>query len=149
MNHQFAARLPIGGSRVGLDMTVLHRRQRISILKDLFGFLKSFLDVAVGDAEHAAHVATQLEIKFLAVHARVGLIALRVQHRRARLGGFDKVEHRRQLLVVDVDQIQSLFSDLPAFRRYERDHFTDMAHAIDSHHGLIVDHRSEIGIQTG
>src|SRR5688572_5048370 len=146
VNHQFAARLPIGGSRMGLYMTVLHRRQGISILEDLFGFLKTFLDVAVSDSEYAAHVAAQLEIEFLAVHACVGLIALLVQHRRARLGGFEKIEYCRQFLVVYLDQIQRLFSNLAALRSYERDDFTDMAHTIRSHYGLIIDHRSEIRI---
>ena len=80
---------------MGLDMAVLHRRQCISIVEDLVRFLKTFLDVSVFDSEHAANVAAQLEIEFLAVHARLGLIALRVQHGRVGLGGFEKIEHRR------------------------------------------------------
>ena len=95
MHHQFAARLPIGSGGMGLDMAVLHRRQCISIVEDLVRFLKTFLDVSVFDSEHAANVAAQLEIEFLAVHARLGLIALRVQHGRVGLGGFEKIEHRR------------------------------------------------------
>ena len=111
--------------------------------------MKSFFDVPVFHPKHTANVAAQLEIEFLAVHARVGLVALRMQHRRAGLGGFEKIEHRRQLFVVDFDQIQSLFRNLPALRRHERDNFTDVTHSIRRDDGLIIDHRAEIRIQPG
>ena len=114
MNHQLAARLPVGSGGMGFDVAVLHRRQRVGIFKDLFRFLKSFFDVAVFHPKYAAYVAAQREIEFLAVHARGGLVALRMQHRRAGLGGFEKIEHRRQRFVVDFDQIQSLFRNFPA-----------------------------------
>ena len=135
---------------MGFYVAVLHRRQRVSIFKDLFRFLKSFFDVPVFHPKHTANVAAQREIEFLAVHARVGLVALRMRAPAcAGLGGFEKIEDRRQLFVIDFDQIQSLFRNFPVLRRHERDDFTDVTHSIRCDDGLIIDNGPEIRIQPG
>src|SRR5262245_58649064 len=132
---------------MGFYMTVLHRRQSISIFKNLVRLLKAFSNIAVFDMEHAANVAAQLEIKLFAVHARVGLIAFGMQHRRAGVGSFEEIEHRWQFFVIDFDDVKGLFRDLSTLRGYERDQFADMAYAISSQDGLIIHHWTEIGVQ--
>ena len=84
MNDQLSAQLPVSGGGMGFNMAVLDRRQRVSIFKNFFRFVKPFFDVAVFYPKHAANVASQFEIEFLPVYTRGGLVALSMQNRRAR-----------------------------------------------------------------
>ena len=83
------------------------------------------------------------------MHTGGGFVALRMQHRRSGLDGFEEIEDRRQFLIVDVDQFQRFFGDLARLGSYQRDHFADMAHATASHHRLIIDDWTEVGIESG
>ena len=68
-----------------------------------------------------------------------------VHQRRARLDrGFD-AGHRRQLLVVHVDQRQRFLGNCNVHRRHRRHRLADIAHLIDSDHRPAVIDRVQIG----
>ena len=68
-----------------------------------------------------------------------------VHQRRARFDcGFD-AGHRRQLLVVDVNQRQRFLGNCNVHRRHRRHRLADVAHLIDGDHRPAVIDRVQIG----
>ena len=58
----------------------------------------------------------------------------------------DLVEDRRQLLVVDQDELCGLVGDMGVARQHDGDRLADIAHLADRQDRLVVEGRPEIGI---
>ena len=67
-----------------------------------------------------------------------------VQERRARGGRGVGVEHRRQLLVGDVDQPRRLLRGLQIDRRHRRHRLAHIAHLADRERGLVLDEGADL-----
>ena len=115
---------PPGDGAVRLQMHVLRPRGRIGHLVDGVGFGKTLLD--------AAELAVNVDIDIVAKGD-----ALFVQDRRARLHGDFRIEHRRQELVVDLEQAAGLFRGGFGFGDHGGDPLADEADDIVEHVGIV------------
>ncbi len=80
------------------------------------------------------------------MHCYVGGPALRMEHGVA--GCRDRglgIDHRRQLLVVDLDQLERVLGDIAALGGDDRDRLADVAHAVERHAALLDRRIGETG----
>ncbi len=115
---------PPGDGAVRLQMHVLRARGRIGHLVDGVGLGEALLD--------AAELAVNVDIDVVAIGD-----ALFVQDRRARLHGGFGIEHRRQKLVLDLEQAAGFFRGGFGFGDHGGDPLADEADDIVEHVGVV------------
>jgi hypothetical protein len=102
------------------DAVRFHRRAGIARIAHVHhDAMRSFGKRAVGIPVAERTVARDIRAQALVQHLRIG------GERRARL------HHDRQRVIVDLDQVKRVLSDVAAGRDDHRDRLTDIAHAVD------------------
>ena len=101
-----------GHGALRLHKGVLGHGRAIGALDDHIGVGKALVDVAV------AH---------LDVLEQIARGSIRVQHRRVRAAGADRVGHRRQLFVFHLDQLERGVCDLFGVGHHQRQRIADIA----------------------
>ncbi len=109
-----AVDVPVGDAYARLEVTGMDPLRRVDTLEDVVRLRKAFLDIAVAHLRGARDVV---------------LDAL-VQLRRARLHRLFRVEHRRQVLVFDLYQVERLLGDVVRGRRHRGDRLAGEAHGV-------------------
>ena len=85
----------------------------------------------MGSGESPLHVAAAQPL----AHQHV---AFAVQYGRAGFHGFHRIVDRRQLLVLDLDETQSLKGGFGCLGRHRCDRVSDVAHAVVGKHRLVL-----------
>src|SRR5574341_789674 len=137
MNDQLAARIPVSRNGVGLDVTMLDRRQRVRVLDDLVRFSKPLLDIAANRSVDAVDVAAGQLINVPLVN-----------NRRVRFCRFKNVGDGGQLLVVNLNERDRLFSYLPTVSGDRGNDIARVSNFVDGNDRLIFDAGAEVGIQS-
>ena len=106
-----------GDRSVRLEVDVLHPRRRIGHLVDGIGFLEALLD--------ASDLAVNIHID-----VAFGLAAFLVEDRRIRLHGGDRIEHRGQDFVLDLERSAAGFGGGLRLGDDRGDPLADKAHHI-------------------
>ena len=117
-DRQLAIRHVLRGAGVRLDGHVLHVRDVEAVVKH-----------AVRLRKRAVRVALAQDVVVRDVRPLFGIedgqhlvgVQVRMDERRIRLHAVQRVEHRRQLLILHLDEPAGLFCDLKALGRHSRD----------------------------
>ena len=120
---------------MGLDVSLMHRLGGESIFDDEVGIAEARFDIALGPSQIDEDVARCFYfVQQAAVRLHVGM-----QQGRARLDGFEGIEQRFQLFVLNLDQFRRGLGDLLALRRDHRDFLADEANDLVGKHRHVVD----------
>ena len=112
------ARVPVGDHAAPLE----RRRVRPAEVEALAEDVR-------GPGERSVHVAgLELDVR------EVVVAEVLVQHRRVRCQCRLRIEHHRQRLVLDVDQLGRVLGEVAGGRDHGRDRLADVAHAVDRQH---------------
>jgi hypothetical protein len=114
----------LGDDDVGFERDVIDRRRIVGVFENLLGFAKTLIEIALTLLEEMYDIRsfqrTRRDI------GRPGMTRRGPGRARARpASGFFGVEHRRQLLVFDVDQLQRLCCGIGVQRGHGRHRFAD------------------------
>ena len=120
------------GRRVRFEIALMARGNVEGVLDDQIGVTKTFLDVAFLPRQ-ARQTVVQIGGENLFRRAVVGGDVV-MKRRRARRHRFERIEHRGQHLVVDVDQMQRFFGGIHGFRRHRGDAVADKTHLVPAQH---------------
>ena len=123
-NHQPVILIPIGHCHVRLDMRLLNLGYFILGFEDVVGFGKAFFHIADVDPNLRRQVVLRVRV------CEVDVFRLVMQNGRARLHRFTRIQQPRQQLVLHVNQLQRLVSDLFCLRRHKCHPVAHEAHLI-------------------
>ena len=110
-----------------LEISVLDGLRRIGLFDHQIGLGEAPLHIADPDRDVLGHV--------------IGRVV--VQHRRARLHGFVRIEHRGQRLVVDLDGSKRALGGEQVLRGDRRHRLAHVTHLAARHDRLVVDEDAE------
>ena len=114
--------LPLGQGAARLHLGVLHEGRGVSILEHLIGRPESRLRVPARSPRWSRLVREiQREV------------TLGPDRRSARLEGLLKIEDKRQLFIVDLDELERLFGHVPVDRGHRGHGLADEAHRVIEH----------------
>ena len=106
----------VGDAALGLDIALVHRLGIVFALDHHIGFGEAGLHVAHPEVEPLDDVGRRIPGALDALAAQMV-----VQDRRARLHRLDRVDHMRQQLVLDLDQLERALGDGLAGRGHRGD----------------------------
>ena len=119
---------------MGLEKRLMHARHRVGVLDDDIGLGEAARDIAAGKHILDESVGRLVELLGQTLIA----IDIGVNQRRAVLRRRDNIEHRRQLFVLNVDQLQRRFGLFESIRRHRCHPLTDEAHLILGQDGNVA-----------
>ena len=120
-----------GDHRVGLDIALMHRLGGEGALDDDIGLGESGLEIAAREGHLLEDVRRRLGRRLHALGEHVV-----VEHRRVRRHRLAHVDHVRQHLVVDLDQVQRLLGDGLRGRRH-RGHGMAVVERLPARHDVL------------
>jgi hypothetical protein len=125
---------------------VVHSRAGEHILVDVRGLLEARVDIAAAQLEVVAQVRVRAGVEDDVGEGRAGVGWLVVDEWRVVGQGLVEAEDGRQLLIVDLDQVDGLLRDI-GVHRCDRGHRVtdeaDLAHRQDRH---VAEDRPELGL---
>ena len=124
-----------------LERHVQHLLGAERVLEHVVGLREGRRHVAAPQVEVERDVGVGLALQMLEVRERAGRLE-RVVHDRLRGHGLDLVEHRRQLLVLGLDQLRRLLRDVRIGREHDRDRLADIVHLAGGEDRLVVEGRA-------
>ena len=136
----------LGNDDVGFECDVIDRRRIVGVFENLLGFAKTLIEIALTLLEEMYDVRSLQRTRSDIGAAGNDSTRPGVEQWRARLQGFFGVEHRRQLLVFDVDQLQRLCCGIGVQRGHGRHRFADKTDSIQCHRRLVLKNETEVGI---
>ena len=149
IDRQLARRIPEGGDHVGLQVAVLDLGGGVGVLEDQVRSGEALLRVAAADVVGGQHVGPVLVAVVGRVQTAFGPHPGFVENRRPWGHGRHRIHHRRHGLVFHPDEIDGFFGDVGLFGGHRGHHLAGVAHPVQRHDGLVLDHGSEVGVALG
>jgi hypothetical protein len=109
------------------------------VLEDAVRDLEPLIDVAAPDSVVDVHVAARAHLDVEQVGEHRAGAELLVDQRRSGAGGLHLVEHRRQLLVLDLDQVTRLVGRVRIGREHHGHRLAGEADLLEGQDGLVVE----------
>jgi hypothetical protein len=133
----------VGDAGVGLERDVLHRRAGEDVLEHFVGLREPLVGVALAQPVVVAHVRAALGVDDQVGKRLPDPRRPLVDERRALGQRVVEAEHRRQLVVLDIDQLDRLPSRVQVDGGDRGHRVADVADLVDGQDRLVAKHRAE------
>ena len=121
-NYQPIILIPVGDNHMGLDMCLLNFRHFIRCLDNFIGFRKPFFNITDINVNLCRQIAIRIRV------SEGHIFCLIVNPGSALLQSIAHIEDDWKFLILHINQLQRLFSDLLGFCRDQCDPIADKAH---------------------
>ena len=143
-DREAALLIDFNGDRVRFEIALMHQLRAKTIFENFIRLGEATLDIALARAHQGLDV---FQSRRLGLRPVIALI-VRMEHGRLRHHGLKRIEHCRQLLVFDVDQMNRFLRGIGIDGGHRCDIFADVANPILRQYRHIFEHRADkLGIE--